>query len=341
MEAAQKTIVRSAAEHLKTSGHDIDKMVAHLSRNKIVTPKQLTNIITTDERSGKVDKFVDYMHRKGTLAFEEFRAWFQTNVDQMTYRRNFGTEEEKKALRVSDDDDDDDNDDNANEDEEEAVIQPPLKKQKSTSAASCRNEAANSKEASPKVPVKKTNKNHPPSLKKAATMHLEQNEKNAEDQVWEAVKADPQSIISPSNSTQKYRLHIGRNIFTTAGKYQGQLYFHIRRYGGDKLYPGLGVAFTKPGFKKFLECKDELEHAFRHTNGVESPQIHINENQIRLSFVENKLDIRKMLRIDDKEEGSKLVFTRCGVRLGWWQFGNLLAVIRHLDTLLPGWQDEN
>ena len=341
MEAAQKTIVRSAAEHLKSSGHDIDKMVAHLSRNKIVTPKQLTNIITTDERAGKVDKFVDYMHRKGTLAFEEFKAWFQTNVDQMTYRRNFGTEEEKKALKVSDDDDDDDdNDDKANDDEDEAVIQPPLKKQKSTSAASCRIEAVNPKEGSSKVPAKKNNKNQPLSLIKAATLQLEQNEKN-EDQVWDAVKGDPQSILSPSNNSQKYRLHIGRNIFTTAGKYQGQMYFHIRRYGGDKLYPGLGVAFTKAGFKKFLEYKDELDHAFRHSNGADSPQIHINENQIRLSFVDNKLDIRKMLRIDDKEEGSKMVFTRCGVRLGWWQFGNLLAVIRHLDTLIPGWQDEN
>ena len=349
MEAAQKEIIRQAVEHLKSSGLDIDGMIARLNLKKIITPKQMGNLLNTVQRSERLDKFAAYMQRKGTVAIECLKEWFETNVDQMTYKKLFGSEQEKKEFAVSDDDDDgeDDNQDEGGYEggsEDDEVDQPPLKKQKSIPKSTCAAEAQKSGEGPSKLqenPINVKGKNKkiikPAILKKAETIQVDKVQDQL-DHVFDVVKKDPLSGIFPLNKTQRYRLHMGRSIFATAGEFQGKFYFHVRRFGGDKMYPGLGVAFTKPNFEKFMQHTDELEFALTHsTFGVNPLQIDL-DNNIRLSIVDNKLDIRKMHAVQEADGTSKMVFTRCGVRISLWQFTNLLAVIRKLDTLIPGWQ---
>ena len=352
MEAAQKEIIRQAVEHLKSSGLDIDGMIARLNHKKIITPKQMANLLNTVQRSERLDKFASYMQRKGTVAIACLKEWFETNVDQMTLKKIFGSPEEKKEFSVTDeeDEDQDENQDEggSEEDEVDEADQPPLKKQKSIPKSACAAEAQKVGEASSKPQEKAQESSNigkgknkkiikPASLKKAATIKLNELQEQ-EDQVWDLMKKDPLSLIFPENKSQRYRLHIGRCIFATAGEFQGKLYFHIRRFEGQKMYPGLGVAFTRSNFEKFMQHTDEIEFALTHsTFGANPLQIQL-DNNIRLSIIDNKLDIRKMHAVQESDGTSKLVFTRCGVRIAMWQFSNLLAVIRHLDTLIPGWQ---
>lgn len=361
MEDSQKDTLRKAVDHLKSTGIELDGMIAKLRVKKILTPKQMALLLATDDRSEKLDKFLIYMQRKGQAAFDAFQGWFESTIDRMNYKRYFGTEEEKKEFELSEEEEEEEEDEMSDMDDEDssenessqparkkmktafsAKNQPSLKKMKSTcpEEAPFINEVSqkNQKNKGSKGKGKGKKKNTPvETISSEETMILEDSCVEGEDSTWNSIKDDALSIITPKNRNQLYRLHLGRNIFATAGNYQDTFYFHIRRFKGDKLYPSFGIAFTNDNFMKFLQRQDEIELALKHPIVENSLEIQLDD--IKLSIVDDKLDIRKLVNLEDKEEGMKQVFSRSGVRIAPWQFKNLQAVNRHLHELIPNWAE--
>lgn len=374
MEVSQKDTIRKAAEHLKSCGIDIDGMIAKLRVKKIITPKQMAILLETKNRDQKLDAFVSYMQRKSSAAFEVFREWFQATVDQMNYKIMFGTEEEKKEFELTEEEEDEEEESEEDESDVEHS-QPPLKKMKSgvsatyagasgasvakkskmtlSSTSAVIEDADSGKEANEKLPKskgkgkgkgKKVNALIQETINRIEATSPEQSTHfdgaclDGEDTIWDFLKADRMTSFTPSNKNQLYRIHIGKQIFATAGEFRGKFYFHVRRYKGDKMYPGLGVALSSDNFKKFLLHQEEIKEALKHPRWGET-SFEMRLDDVKVSVVDDKLDIRKMINLKELTKIDEEVFSRSGVRISEWQFERLLAVGRHLPEIVPHWAE--
>ena len=348
METSQKEKIVLAGEYLKhRSSVDLDGMVAKLRVKKILTPKQMEALIAIFDRGDKLDKFIFYMQRKGLAAFEAFQDWFKSNFHEITFKRFFGTEDERKESHSFTEEEEEDDSTSDDTDDESSDEEPPMKKSKpevtNSEAAQVKEVKKSGKCSKGKAKGKGKNTKEAEKIQNLERVSSEtvniDDLVDEDDPLWISIKADPLSKISPNDKGQLYRLHIGKQIFTTAGEYQGKFYFHIRRYKGDKLFPSVGVAFTNENFQKFRNVKEEMEEALKFPSvGVENLRVQLDD-QIRVTIVDDKLDIRKMITIQDKINGPKLVFTRSGVRINMWQFKNLFAVLGHLSELIPNFAE--
>ena len=156
------------------------------------------------------------------------------------------------------------------------------------------------------------------------------------EELWNEMLQDPLSIMKPDNSKDIFKIHLGYNIFVTAGFWQNKLKMHLRKYYEETGRPSeYGVTFSpeevtySKALPKFLKLNELLQDV--QGNRGKEYRFPFTEN-VFFSFVlgEGKIDVRKWFYPCSKT----LTPTRSGLKLRKWHMDKFRALLSRAESLL-------
>lgn len=168
-----------------------------------------------------------------------------------------------------------------------------------------------------------------------------------DDGFWEELKSDKLSLTDNGTRQQRFRLHIGRNVCVTAGRYNGSFLFHLRhwRLKNNNFFPSTkGVTFTPENFRNFSKLQVEIEQALHDLDETDELddtfKIQIDDGVMLEVYPDDGLiDIRHTFMKPTATGAQEMRYTKKGVRLNKNQWARMRALFRNIRELLPKFDD--
>ena len=139
-------------------------------------------------------------------------------------------------------------------------------------------------------------------------------------------------------SRTRYELDLGDDKFMVVSEYDGEIYFHIRKYNveGQTKYPTkTGAALTPIRWNQFLSSIDELENSINSLNRGEKVQFdqHLGGNWIvSVNSDFPCVNVRKYWQPPEQEN---TVPTKKGITLKFSEFRKLVSSLDVINSHAP------
>ena len=155
-------------------------------------------------------------------------------------------------------------------------------------------------------------------------------------ELWNELLQDPLSIIYSDKRKDIFKVHLGYNIFVTAGYWQNRLKIHLRKYyqesGGPSEY-GVAFNYDEVTYSKVLPKFLQLNKILENVQEKRGHEYRIPfTNNVYFSFVlgEGKIDVRKWFY----PSSNTLTPTRSGLKVKKWHLDKFRAVLSKAESLL-------
>jgi hypothetical protein len=155
-------------------------------------------------------------------------------------------------------------------------------------------------------------------------------------ELWGEIMKDNMSMGDVTNNKSRCKLNVGKNVFVTAGFWQGEIKIHIRRFDPSNSFPtDKGLVFSIDLWKRLAKMVDEIDYRYANIQKMIGRDVQIEVGE-RI-FVGMEIGMPKIdIRLWWYPPGHRILKrTTKGVRLNFWQWYKLKAILKYLPVFVP------